>query len=260
MTYYGLLKNLDLNSVTLNELKGIHLYNGLFHEVQRVKLSLDGSPNAISKDNSQPVYVPNAEMTKEFYDFILEVYEDVIENSLIGFFYAYEEDILGLDEIDTRKIALKYYKEVARLTIKDEFDILSVRKSAAGHRLMNRAKKLELFNMRQEALQENLVTQNPMPLTHFLIGDATYFDERLIAKLPVLDEVLKFEASLRILLTLNEQFNFEENDFGSTPSTKNLVTLQPKQKRKKAALLSDDDATNFLIDTVFSKQLKKDSK
>ncbi len=259
MTYYGLLKNLDLNSVSLNELKGIHLSNGLFHEVQRVKLSLDGSPNAISKDNSQPVYVPNAEMTKEFYDYILEVYEDVIENSLIGFFHAYEEDILGLDEIDTRKIALKYYKEVALLTIKDEFEILSVRKSAAGHGLINRAKKLELFNMRLKVLQENLAAQNPMPLTHFLIGDAAYFDERLITKLPVLDEVLKFEASLRILLTLNEQFNFEEDDSGSIPSATNLAVTQPIQKKKKVPLLSDADATNFLIDTVFSKQLRRDN-
>ncbi|MBT9190430.1 hypothetical protein [Zobellia russellii] len=257
MSYFGLLKDLHLNSLTMDELTRLQVTRGILQEVTKVSLSLDGKPNAITSKNSETLYVPNVEMTKEFYDFILEVYEDVIENSLIGFFHAYEEDILGLDEIDKRKIALDYYKEVARLTIKDEFDILTIRKSATGHRLINRAKKLELFNMRQEVLQENLTVQNPMPLTHFLIGDAAYFDERLIAKLPVLNEVLKFEASLRILLTLNEQFNFEEDDSGSTSNSKNLDATQPIQKKKKAPLLSDVEATNFLIDTVFSKQLKK---
>lgn len=136
--------------------------------------------------------------------------------------------------------------------------MLSIRKSEVGHHLISKTKKLELFNMRKEVLQENLVTQNPRLLTHFLVGDLTYFDESLISKLPVLDEALKFEASLRILLTLNEQFNFENDDSDSTH--KNKVAPQLKQKfkiKKNAPLLTDDEALNFLIDNVFIKQAEK---
>ena len=263
MTYFGLLKDLDLNSVTLNELKEIHLSNGLFQKVDRIMLSLDKSPNPVTQQNSQPVYVPNSEMCKEFYDYILEVYEDVIENSLIGFLYNFEEDVMGLDDIEARKIALNYYKEIAQFIIKDEFDILSVNNSETGFTNMKRAKKLELFNMRKEVLQEILVTQNPMPLTHFLVGDTNYFDETLISKLPIFDEILKFEASLKIMLILNEQYNFEQDDTNSNLAAKRQSASSPEKKPKvkktKAPLLSESDAINFLIDNVFIKQAEKNT-
>ncbi|WP_276165473.1 hypothetical protein [Zobellia alginiliquefaciens] len=259
MTYFGLLKDLDLNSMTIKELRRIHLTKGLFHQVRRIPLSLNGSPNPVTSENSEPVYVPNAALTKEFYGYILDVYEDVIENSLIGFFYSYEEDILGLDAEEKRKVALRYYKEIVKSAIEDRFDILRNGKSPDGHTKISRAKKLELFGIRQEVLQERLTTENQIPLSYFLIGDATYFDDSLVYKIPILEEVLRFEASLKILLILNEEFQFEGDEYLTThEKTRNFddKTGPKKTKKKKTPLISDDEAIAFLIDTVFSKPSK----
>ncbi|CAM3360402.1 hypothetical protein [Zobellia roscoffensis] len=261
MGYYGLLKGLDLNSVSINELKEIQLSNGVFEQVNRVSLTLDGSPNSISQENSDPVYVPNTALTKEFYDYLLNVYENVLENSLIGFFYMYEEDIQGHDEKETKNIAHSYYREIAQLTIKDKFDVIRIKRSSDGYPIVSRAKKTELFNMRQEVLQENLATQNPIHLNHFLIGDASYFNDSLIAKSPILDEILQFEASRRILTIFNEQFHFETEDSSSIDEIKSETIPEtvekPIKKKKRLPLISDKEATTFLIDTVFIKRADK---
>ncbi|MDO6821356.1 hypothetical protein [Zobellia sp. 1_MG-2023] len=261
MSYFGLLKDLNLNSLTMDELTRIQLSRGILQEVTRIPLSVYGRPNAISLKNSETVYVPDPDMTEEFYGYIVDVYEDVIENSLIGFYYVYEEDIMGLDERDTRKVALEHYKRIAQLATKNEFDILRPITLPSGHLSIRRAKKIELFELRKEALQERLAAEVAVPLTHFLIGNAAYFEDSLIGKFPLLDETLKFEASLRILLTLNDQFQFETVD--DTPKkieNKLPIAQQLKEKstdrKKKDAIISDDEAIDFLLNSVFSKSSK----
>ncbi|WP_276166441.1 hypothetical protein [Zobellia alginiliquefaciens] len=261
MSYFGLLKNLDLNSLTMDELTRIQLSRGILQEVTRIPLSVNGRPNAISPKNSETVYVPDPNMTEEFYGFIVDVYQDIIENSLIGFYYVYEEDMMGLDEPDTRKVALEHYKRIAQLAIKNEFDILKPVNLPNGHLSIRRAKKVELFELRKEALQERLATECPVPLAHFLIGNVAYFEDSLIDKFPVLNETLKFEASLGILLTLNEQFQFETVDDPPKKIENKLHTVQQlkeksTERKKKDAIISDDEAIDFLLNSVFSKSSK----
>lgn len=140
--------------------------------------------------------------------------------------------------------------------------MIRMHKGPKGRQRVSNAEKMELLEIRRDVLPQNLIVNFPEGLAHFLMGDNRFFANALILTVPILDEIVTFEAYLKVLLNLNDEFGFEKDDYfdtegAGTPEADPIETetVMPIQKsdKKKRPVLTDAEAIRYLIDNVFKR-------
>ncbi|SDM65899.1 hypothetical protein [Kriegella aquimaris] len=262
MDYFGLLAKTDLLSLSQEERIAFYVAKGLYHSTDVISIPLDGTPIAITKANSRKVTEPRKELMDAFYNFIVSNYADLITNMFIDFFYNYNRQTTLLEPMEVKKVARGHYLYIAEKILQDRIDMIRMHKGPNGRQRVSNTEKMELLEIRRDVLPQNLIVNFPEGLARFLMGDNRFFANALLLAVPILDEIVTFEAYLKVLLNLNDEFGFERNRDIDTEATKTpeadpvkKETVNPKQKsdKKKRPVLTDAEAIRYLIDNVFKR-------
>ncbi|TLF44839.1 hypothetical protein [Maribacter aurantiacus] len=112
---------------------------------------------------------------------------------------------------------------------------------------------------KRTTLASRAIKDHQEGLEHFLMGKKEYFTSELIANVPVLTEIIKFQGGLQSLLDLNEDFSFEEDRFFNVSTKKEKEPLDSENKKlgkksRQSRMPTDEEAKKYLIDTLFRKK------
>ena len=269
MDYFGFFEKTDLLSLSEEERIDLYISKGLYLSIDQISIPLDGTPIAIIKENSRKVIEPSKELTEAFYGFIVSNYADLITNMFIDFFYNYNRQTTLLEPLEVKKIARGHYLYIAEKILQDRIDLVRMHKGPNGRQRVSNAEKLELFDIQRDVLPLNLITKFPEGLARFLMGDNRFFANALILDVPILDEIVTFEAYLKVLLNLNDEFGFEKDDYfevegagtpEANPDEAQTAIPGKKSNKKKRPVLTDAEALRYLLDNVFKKQVQGSEK
>ncbi len=158
-------------------------------------------------DHIEKSIKPNKDLLDAFYNYIITKYQVVIDRNIHSFFYDFEELVYGLDDKDSKRIALQKFNEIYRVINIKGLNFSNNYKSENGINItQSKGRMFMLFGIREAmkssiGLQENIVS--------FLIGFDEYFTSPEFTDEEVFKDLIRFESNLKILVQLNEQYKFE---------------------------------------------------
>lgn len=255
MNYFGRLEKIDLPSKNEEERLKLFLKRRLFEKINVISLS----PNLrteLSKENSKPKFGPKKALIADFYNYLLEIYREDIEEECILYLSPYNEITFGLENQEKIKVARYYYRHIATEIIEKGIKMVRYDVEKKGTDRVARATLLEQCEIKQNTLKNRVISENRVGLDHYLMGRGSYFTPVLPYQIPILSEIIQFEGALQSILALNHDFSLEEDTFfdkNATPESPGLdtitKTLMKKVKRKR--MPTDEEAKEYLIDTLF---------
>lgn len=146
----------------------------------------------------------------DFYFYLVKKYEKAISIGMLNYKIRSNEEFLGLDNIDSqKKIDLKYFKEYFNEINQDQ-SLQTETDEISGNSKME--SYFTFLRRKRESYCEKLIYEKEM-LINFLNGNGSYFDGHLININPLLNEIIRFESKIKVLVFLNSKHNFQENAF-----------------------------------------------
>lgn len=176
---------------------------------------------------------PSYELIDEFYLFFRTINLARIDKDFLFFSKDFEEEVFGMEYADQRKVALKYFKyNFSRVTPKGvSLGFKSISESGLeGFKMLNR---FEFLKGSRKAISTTLGTNQN--LKAYLIGDQKCFESDEFKKQEIFTKAFEFESTLKILLSLNDMFQFEEDTAFS-----NLGILKERYEKYKNVFLDFD--------------------
>lgn len=235
---------------------------GLYSNSQVLGISFNTSIEFDEPSNYKTVQEPFKELTTSYYKFITHTYRKWITDRFMGFFFEFNKEVMIMEPKKAKRIAREHYISIAESMEGPKLDMLYMTKSAFGTDRVKNATIMELFSIRQGALSIRAIQEHPDGLDQFLMGNSEYFNDDLISKAPILEEILRFEVDFKILLTLNEDYRFEEIGIQSVKTVQNEPTLKTEMATKtptkksysRTEMPSEEEIEQYLIKHVFSKK------
>ncbi len=208
---FGVLKDLAFKKLTKQEQLEILVERNLYQVFTSIGLN---STNVIKLDEIKEVtqkreLSPTYAIREQFYNFFTSTFQFEIDKDFFFFSKGLEDEIFGMDYVDQRKIALKHFKEKFLKVTPKDFALAYKTTSENG---LERVKMLNLFKVlkgARTAMNSNLGTQQN--IIKFLIGDERYFQSAEFQGQEFFKKALHFETGLKILLSLNDTYQFEED-------------------------------------------------
>lgn len=150
--------------------------------------------------------------TKELYTFLLSHYKAGVGKH-ITFNLEFHQDTFGLNYDESKKIALAYfdlyYNEIPiNASFKLKFDKNRNIIPAARFESLDRYKKSIFLNLERKS--ELIIP--------YLAGDEKFYNRQLFENNSMIKEIFEFENNLKILIELNDKYQFENDDI-FTPKT-----------------------------------------
>jgi hypothetical protein len=267
MKYFGYFSKTKLNKLTKREMNELLVLEGVFEVKHRINIPRDGNMVPISLNSENRLVGPTKVLTHEFYKFVLKTYNSQIDALFLDFSYHFNSEVFGLEHAEKKKIARGHYLKYTRSIRKEKIDLVREIKSSSGIDTVMNASQLELLLDKQNALKSNLAEIDSILLKQYLLGKADYFSSELIDDSDIITEIILFEAGLKILLSLNDQYKFERYDYftSSDESNKQVDSVEVHKtekkkplhnniaKAKKKPIISDTEAITYLLENVFSK-------
>lgn len=202
-------KDTDFYSLTKEQQIEILLKGGLY-----ASIDVASSPELNIKDGV--LYLPDIrveqepvqELKDEFYAYILEIFKVDIDNYFYLFFKDFNDVVFGMEHIEQKAIALKAFKEIYdNVDIKVDFQNKEISKNGIENSTqINRFLKLK--GMRSGmcstlAKYESLIA--------YLSGNKDYFISDKFKEDEIFLSMLDFERQLKVILSLNDRYQFEED-------------------------------------------------
>lgn len=144
---------------------------------------------------------------QEYYDFLVNQYQENINQPFIAFLLALDERLFGLDQNEQKNIALDNFNRTYS-TIEPMFIIPEIKLSKTGIEYLEKVSRFKKLKEHQETLKSAHCIYDKYN-KQFLYGNNDFFDNELILDNSNLEHVIKFETKLKILLNLNDRFKFE---------------------------------------------------
>lgn len=160
---------------------------------------------AYAEDESHP----SQELVEEFYTYVLHLFKNEIDTCFYVFFKDFNNTLYGMEYREQRVIALKMFKTVYDTIDVNHIDLIDIEMSINGIENLkpyNRFQKLKHLRSAQKiniAKYESLVT--------YLNGDEDYFNTLRFLEDETSENFLTFESYLKVLISLNDRYQFEEN-------------------------------------------------
>jgi hypothetical protein len=208
--FFGCLADENLN--TLKEDKRIQLFilKELFIEMNRI--SLNESSFGSKEKIRVPIRVfetPSEKVKNEFYKFILQQIKNNIETDFLLFFREFNREIYGLEFSEQKKLGLRVFKEIYKQIELKEIALLNNIKSSNGIDQVHTMKVLKTLKWQREA---NKITISKIEfLTPYFSGDSNYFEGSDFLENEHLINITNFEKLLKVLISLNDRFEFEQD-------------------------------------------------
>ena len=99
---------------------------------------------------------------------------------------------------------------------------------------LNNASRFELLYYQRRAEKRNLANCIDLVM-EFLFGNDTFFNAELVENNKVLNKIIRFETNLKILVSLNDRFHFEDDLYFSA-----MGILKEKYSRYEYMFISFD--------------------
>lgn len=277
MKYLGCIKQKEFEGFSPQQQSEFLVSKGIWMLMNRMTLKKNHGIDKIDSELTQ-LPVPKTDVANEFYQFIVARYESSIFTPFYNFSLGFNEDRYGLKKSKQKQLALRHFKDyfetLANKSIAIGFDV----KLENGGTYLEPMNKLQIIYAQQNALKSEL--SKTKLLNQFLFGNTAFFTLALIEDFKLLEEIIYFEGILKILVSLNDQYHFEKTGVltSTTPKktqkkTQNTLSktvkntpnpskkpieypvLEEKQPiKKRVPLISDEEAIEYLIATVFTKK------
>lgn len=266
--YFGILRDHELSAMNDKELEKLLLSKGLFQMVHSVTLSK--KPQQIPPPTRPAMPRPTKKLVNAFYGHLLGYYENDINNTFYAFFLDFNEEIFGLKKKQQRGIALKNFKRLSNSVLNTAIKFFHLEKDEGGLEKVHTIQKLEILYGQREAYKHNLASKSA--LISYLKGESEWALD-LFENDKTLDDWLSFEATLKILESLNANYGFEtdpdqheKNLEVEKTSDRDLQDsmqrnpIPPKKASNKKPVLNDSEAIIYLMEHVFGVDDDRDTK
>jgi len=156
---------------------------------------------------------PCQDVLRAYYDFVLGQYDFEITNRFVNFFNDFNDKIYGLEIIEQKKIGLHYFNELyAQVDIKAA-QFIRKEISGTGVIQVKNMNRFQYLKYRQDAIKENIATLDNV--IEYLFGNKAYFNMDLLGNDTYINKAVEFEYILKVLVSLNDRYNFEDDLFFS---------------------------------------------
>ncbi|MDT0552090.1 hypothetical protein [Urechidicola vernalis] len=155
------------------------------------------------------VFKPSVETINEFHEFIISKYDSLISNYFISFFKKFDEATYGLKTLEQRKHGLKLFNELYSTVNPSGIDFVRTGKKIGlvqTTKFMNRFEKLTHI---RSGIKIDLC---PLPIAmEYFYGNDDFFRSETFRNLGFFKKAIDFESKLKVLVNLNNRFQFEED-------------------------------------------------
>ena len=159
------------------------------------------------------VFKPSNKTIEEFYEFILGKYDRLISNSHITFFKDFNNSVFGLDKEEQKSLALKRFNEIYKKVDVPQIEIIE-RKKELG--LIEDVKNNSHFQKLHQIRSAKRINLCPLPIAmEYYYGNEVFFTSETFKSLDFFKEAISFETDLKILVNLNNRYQFEDDFYFS---------------------------------------------
>lgn len=246
MDYFGCFDEARFNELSTEEQNALLIKKEVYEKVNRISLSFNSLTNLKGDQGSYTDQLkPSKLAVNELYSFVLKSLEMDIENPYLQFYLDFKEECFGLDKPEQKKIALKHFKDISECHIRNAVEIAHVVENIQGVEHLEYEGKLsqlsnEQNNIKVELAQTDLFLQ-------YLFGNKEAFKKDYLEGHDIIETILNFESDLKILISLNNQYQFEEDIYFS-----NLGILKEKYYTKYKSIFSTFKAYQFTHEKILS--------
>lgn len=215
MKYFGILKEVDLSKLDESERIKLLLDYGLF-EI-KLKASFDESSIndgviTIKESELKRIALPSEEVINEMYSYIMNnIFKNDILDKKLDFLHSFESSIYGIEYLDAKKEALfqfnKIYEHISNGNIKKFKDFVS----SNNQILLKSQGRIETLYELQISNKTRLYEK--LSFKKYFDGDTIFFEKQNLIDKFKIDEEVKTEMLIQILVELNNRFGFEEDYF-----------------------------------------------
>lgn len=208
-TYLGILNDASTDKLTtLEQQLGFLIENELFYKVHSYQLDIH------EKDTQNPPYIetnfkPTEKLVNSFYDYIKKEFSADIDIHFLMFFKKFNDEIYGLEENEQRKIALKEFKRLYDEIKVLDSSLLWKKKSENGIENVVSMNRFQFLKARQKGQKTQLA--NTDNIFEFLNGNEVFFKDAFQEVKSDFKAFVDFESTLKILISLNDLYQFEED-------------------------------------------------
>ena len=247
MEYYGCINRDDFEPLSKEQKQEFLINKNLYHSHIQVPLSSIDLDEGKVKEGAkvQQIVEPVPELRQQFYNFVLLRYLNNINLPFYLFFKTFNDKIYGLSRKKQKKIALRYsneyYNKVKNNAVSSHKRLLS----PSGIEHIKNDSRFKALSEERSHRKGKLIDHGF--IAEFLFGNDVFFDEKLIEKNEVLQEIINFESTLKILVSLNDVYHFERDFYFSE-----LGMLQEKYQATYKKLFASFDAFLFTYEKINS--------
>jgi hypothetical protein len=211
MEYFGCLNEEMFSAKSTKEQDEILLSSELFESGTSFSGDFIGKTLVLDASGIKEYISPSKSLLNDCYEFILVRYKEYIENPFFTFFMEFEKEIYGLESIKQKRIALQHFNErYTDLKMKAD-NFARINKSDSGIKtVQNFARTKQLFYARIQHMKE--VCDKELVL-QYLYGNLSFFDYELMNNHDGVNEAIFFESQLKILISLNDRYEFEVDEY-----------------------------------------------
>ena len=182
-----------------------------------VKVSMNENVLFGDLNEAKLVFKPSNETIEKFHEFILTKYDLLISNSFITFFRDFNNSVFGLDKEEQKRVALKRFNIIYKKVDVSQFEIIE-RKKELG--IIEDIKNSSHFQKLHQIRSAKRIELCPLPIAmEYFYGNELFFDSETFKNLDLFKEVISFETDLKILVNLNNRYQFEDDYYFSESGT-----------------------------------------
>lgn len=213
--YFGILNNEKVNTLEVEALLDFYIKNDLFY------VSHSYIIDKIETESPKIDLKPSQMVINAFYDYLTIEFDRNINQQFLQFFSDFNDKIYGLDNKEQQKIALKHFNKLYKKVKVLEASFVKRKKDDNGIELVKNMNRFDFLKGRQNAQKQQVATTEN--ILQFLNGNEFYFKTNQFRNDSNTKQFIEFEANLKILISLNGQFKFEEDlHFTDLAKLKNL--------------------------------------
>ncbi|MDC9722958.1 MAG: hypothetical protein PSN34_09340 [Urechidicola sp.] len=210
LNFFGLLNKESFERLSKKETIDFLILKNALSWIQIIKGEKEGVSGVfIDLNKAKTELNPSEELQNEFYDFIINMYQHIILERQLVFYKQFNDSIFGKDEGEQKNTALVAFKNIYEELKASGLELYKRKKSSAYGDQFESGNRFEKLNGIKVAKKINLC---PLPIAiEYIQGNGMYFESENFKSLEFFGEMIDFEIGLKILVSLNEKYHFEED-------------------------------------------------
>jgi len=207
--YLGSINKAEFAELPYEEQVELLISQGACEEFNSCVATINKNELFVDLSGGKNVLKPSEKLINDFSKFILREYEHEITVAYVSYFNQFEDDLYGLSIGDQKKEGLVRFNEIYKTVDFSQINFIKRDEKIGLVENIKKIGRLEKLNYIRRAKMSNLC-ELPMAV-EYLFGNRAYFASTTFKYLDAFKEVIDFESNLKILVNLNERFQFEDD-------------------------------------------------